>query len=634
MKNKTVLKLSLLGLACAGLMYSCKKDLKTNPAAANPAFNMEANDMVSTPYGLVPRSKVFEVDNKTVVKVVNGHLQALDAATGRMIKDFGALSKEDLLADKTNPYVYAAKLRSQSGNMESLNALPFAALTKSAAPGTNYTGYYLGDDGISNIQTFSTNWIVPNKPIDTTNITTTFLWNGLSGGAIQPVLQWDQGQGPNYTIANWYFTAGSYFHGTFVKVEPGTNLQGLITFVSNPNDTTWNYKESFVGYPAADVNIVRNSEATGLSECYEPYTALMSAWPNQPYEAMTNINLTLRSGTAPDTLHWIGYNDGPVTTPTGYNSVVVNNSASNGEVRFYFGDGTGITPDSSYQINSALAAGKVLGVAAGGTRVELNTLITPNNPSQGWKFVAVGGGYYKILPLNAPGKALDVAGAGTTAGTQVKIYADNGGKAEKWMITPSNNGYFKLSPACAPSLVMEVTGAGTADGTGIQLNTSSTAKAQKFKFTTAQSTYQIFSAVGKNKVLDVTAGGTTNGTLVELYSRNVPTSPNQTWRFVSTGDGYYKILPLNAPGEAMDVANGSSAAGTQIKLYADHGGNAEKWKLTPTGDGYYNLSPACAPGMVLEVKDNSNTYGAKIQLNIPGTGTGQKFKLNAAVVSN
>jgi|GEM_PF-1296201 len=492
MKQITVLQFALLSLVCAGLMFSCKKDQRAAPNAAKQlTLTAQDNEMVNTPYGLVPKSRVIEVDNKTIVKVNNGHLQMMDIASGKMIKDYGALTKEEMDARKIDPYTYAAQLRSRYGVGQALDAIPFSKPTGTnksySGPGTSYyPGYYLGDDAISNIKTFSTNWVVPNKPLDTVNITTTFLWNGLSGGAIQPVLQWDQGQGPNYTIANWYFVAGSYMHGTFVRVNPGTNLQGLITFVSNTNDTTWTYKESFVGYPTADVTIVRNSEATGLSEDYEPYTTLLSAWPNQPYEAMTNIKLTLRSGTAPDTLHWIGYNDGPVTTPTGYNSVVVNNSSSSGEVRFYFGDGTSITPDSTYKIASAVGTNKVLDVTGGGTAngtlVELYSTNSPTSPNQVWKFVSVGGGYYKILPTNAPGKAMDVTGGSSTPGTQVEIYTDNGGNAQKWTITSAGGGYYKLSPACAPSLVLEVKNNSSANGTKIQINTPGSGSGQKFKF--------------------------------------------------------------------------------------------------------------------------------------------------------
>jgi len=447
--------------------------------------------MVNTPYGSVPASKVVSVDNNTIVKVNGGHLQILDLATGRLVKDMGVLSSDEIASAKTDPYTYAAHLRSLNNDGRSLALMTTAnnTLSTSGSGLTNFPGYYIGANQ-TNIQSFSTNWIVPKKPMDTVHIVTTFLWNGLAGGAIQPVLQWDQGQGPNYTIANWYFVGGHYMHGKFLKVALGTNLQGLITFVSKTNDTTWTYKESFVGYPLADVTIVRKSEATGLSECFEPYTSLMTAWPNQPYEAMTNIHLTLRSGAVPDSIHWYGINDGPRTTPTGYNSVIVNNSASAGEVRFYFGDGTGITPDSTYKIYSSVGSNKLLDVTGGGTAngttVELYSNVTPSTPNQVWKFVAVAGGYYKILPLNAPGKALTVAVKALPTGgytTQAEIDADNGAAAQKWKILPWGDGSYKLSPATSSSLVLNVSGARSANGTKIEIYPPNGGAGQKFKFT-------------------------------------------------------------------------------------------------------------------------------------------------------
>lgn len=490
MKQQTVLRFMVFSLALGGCFSSCKKEERL-PAIVSKSPTLQTSAaMVTTPYGLVPASKVFEVDNKTIVKANGGHLQILDIATGKLVKDLRKLSPEEMASTKTNPYIYAAHLRSQYNGVRDVIPMtdnnPVAAATSTSNTGlTNYPAYYIGADQ-NNIQSFSTNWTVPKKPLDTVNLATTFLWNGLDGGALQPVLQWSEGTGPNYTIANWYFVDGNYFHGQFLPVSPGTNLQGLITFVSNTNDTTWTYKESFVGYPQADVTIVRNSEATGLAECFEPYTSLMSAWPNQPYEAMRNIKLTLRSGAAPDSIQWYGINDGPRTTPTGYNSVIVSNSSSAGEVRFYFGDGTSITPDSTYKISSAVGSDKVLdvtgGATANGTKVELYSNNTPTSTNQEWQFIALGSGYYKILPLNAPGKALTVKGGLSKALTQVEIDTDSGSASQKWKISPLGNGFYKLSPACAPNLVLDVYGDNSANGTKIEIYPPNDGIAQRFTF--------------------------------------------------------------------------------------------------------------------------------------------------------
>ena len=495
MKQQTFLRLAILAAMYTGLSVSCKKDLSTSKSSVTTVPSAtSASELIQTPYGLVPASRVHEVDNQTVVDISGGRLHLVDLHTRKLVRDLGALSNEDLASK--DPYAYASKLALAATGRTVMgfgtgpgvvsSRLSNGISNRGVLPqaGGNYPGYFLGADA-TNIQSFSTKWIVPKKPLDTTNIVTTFLWNGLDGGALQPVLQWDQGQGPNYTIANWYFVNGNYFHGTFVPVAVGAQLEGVITYISNTGGN-WTYKESFTGYPTADVTVVRPTEATSLAECWEAYTSIMSKWPAQPAVAMNNIHLTLRSGVTPDTVHWYGINDGPVKTPTGYNSVVVNNSSSNGEVDFYFGDSTGITPDSTYKIISAVNNSSVLDVTASGTtdgtKVELWSNNVPSSNNQKWKVFGLGNGYYKLLPLNAPTKVMDISGGGTANGTQVDIYTDNGTSNQQWKIVYAGNGYCTLIPASAPSSALDVNGGSSANGTKVQIYTANGGNAQKFKF--------------------------------------------------------------------------------------------------------------------------------------------------------
>ena len=318
--------------------------------------------MVHTPYGTIPASHVHQIDGNTIVKLEGDHLQLVDIASGKVIKDLGAISAEDIATTRTSAnayidsYAYAKILAQKAGvpDLSSASVSTAANITSRSSPTqTNRVAagplapasnpsYYMGA-AQNDIKSFSTTWLVPNNPIDypqNGNQSKFFaIWNGLAGGALQPVLQWDNGQGPNYTILNEYFAYGHYFLGPTVKVTAGTKLIGRITYLSNTS-TTWTYKLSFDGYPAADLTVVRETEATGLAQCFEAYSQLMSLWPNQALVAMKNINLTLRSGTPPATIDWkYGGGSAPVT-PSGNNSVVVSNSSSNGEIDFYMGDGT------------------------------------------------------------------------------------------------------------------------------------------------------------------------------------------------------------------------------------------------------------------------------------------------------
>jgi hypothetical protein len=462
-------------------LCSCTKNL-SKPQTVSQTLPV-VNGMVQTPYGLIPASRVHAVDDHTVATMLGGHLQLVDQNTGNAVQDLGIPSAADRAAK--DPYAYARVLSGE----EPLPAVttfgtnpPFGT---TGASGTDLASYYTSAS-LSGIKTLSTTWLVPNYPLDTVSPTTIFYWNALDGGGIQPVLQYDQGYGNAYTIANWYFTQGQYFHGTFVPVTPGTSLTGVITFVSNPNDTTWNYKEAFTGYPTANVNIVRTTEAVDPAICLEAYTQDLAYWPNQPYMAFTGIKVTMRSGNPPSTLAWTAGGGSVPVTPSGLNTVIVNNSSTNGEVDMYFGDGTGITPDSSYHIVSAVNGTSVLDITAGGTspgtKVELWSPNSPVSSNQLWRAVALPGGYYKFQAGNDTAMALTDSAGGTGNGTQIVIEPYTGSSAQKWKVIPVAGGYNTLSPASAPSSNLDVYGHGTGNGTKIEIWSANGGTNQQFKF--------------------------------------------------------------------------------------------------------------------------------------------------------
>lgn len=476
MKKNQLFRLAAATLSIACIMASCKKDQTSSNT--NEKMKAPPDKMVQTPYGMVSADHVFEVDNKTTARITNGRLQKVEIASGKVIQDIGALSKEELTA--TNPYKYAAKFKSpvSTGTERMASA--------AAVDGTNYPGYTVVA-AASNIKSFSTNWIVPGVPQQASSTATTFLWNGIDGGALQPVLMWGgTAGGAFYAIANWYFLAGNYFHGQYVNVSPGTALQGVITYISN-DGTNWVYKESFTGYPAADVTVTRPTEATGVIECWEAYTNDITQWPNDPFVSMNNIKLTTRTGTPPATFNW-SVSGGPITTPSGNNSVIVNSSTSNGEIDFYFGGSTsgGIISGATYKIISATNNTSLLDVTASGTadgtKVELWSNNSPSTNNQQWKVTSIGSGNYKLQPLHALTKALNVNGGGTANGTQVDIATDNGSTAQQWQIISAGGGYYNVKPLVATGSSLDVYSNNTANGTKIEIWSSNTSNAQKFKF--------------------------------------------------------------------------------------------------------------------------------------------------------
>ncbi|WP_375448387.1 RICIN domain-containing protein [uncultured Fibrella sp.] len=164
-------------------------------------------------------------------------------------------------------------------------------------------------------------------------------------------------------------------------------------------------------------------------------------------------------------------------------------SATNGapilqasELTFSFS--SALENNAIYEIESALAAGKVLDVAGGnstpGTKVQLWTSNASN--AQRWKAVDVGSGYYKLIPQNATGTAMDIANSGTADGSQVQIYTDNGTGAQKYKLADAGGGYFTIQPSYSTTSVLDISGSSTTDGAKVQLWAANNSPAQKFKF--------------------------------------------------------------------------------------------------------------------------------------------------------
>lgn len=143
-----------------------------------------------------------------------------------------------------------------------------------------------------------------------------------------------------------------------------------------------------------------------------------------------------------------------------------------------------------------------------------------------WHFQRQSDGSYIITSLY-DGRALDVTGAGTAAGTNVGVYqqlgTDNG--AQKWYIF-GTEGNYELAPKCAMAQRLDTAGGYKTPGTNIQIYTANGSNSQKFAIYTSvnkgptaislsgTTTLQI----GDKTQLKVTYSGPTGNTAVKWES--------------------------------------------------------------------------------------------------------------------
>ncbi|MEU0940237.1 hypothetical protein [Embleya sp. NPDC005971] len=290
-------------------------------------MSTDTSQWVHTPFGLVPESKVFRVNSHETIKVVDGRVVKAELESGRVIAEYGEADPEAGHA----PYEYAAQLREQAGVGD--------PDWQPAAAGYPLNGYYTSDDSITRIQSFSTTWNVPSKPRP--GFTYLYLWNGLSGGGLQPVQKWTKGRDTHQPwIVNFAYVSGAgYVHGPDKDVAPGEEVTGRVRYIGREQGGDgYVYTVSFVGHPELDLTVVRPKKqgpADGVVQCWEAYSD-QPTWPTDTKVGMRKIALTMQAGTPlPPDLKW-GSSGKHVETPSGKNIEVVNTSSTSGEVDFYF----------------------------------------------------------------------------------------------------------------------------------------------------------------------------------------------------------------------------------------------------------------------------------------------------------
>ncbi len=141
------------------------------------------------------------------------------------------------------------------------------------------------------------------------------------------------------------------------------------------------------------------------------------------------------------------------------------------------------------------------------------------------------GGLYEFESLAAPGKSLNVYGAGTAAGTKVIIWTDNGDSNARWTAHVQADGHFELAPSNATAMHLNV---------------------------------------------DLSNGGGGSGSAVQIYNSN---NENSHWFPELESDGNYEIIPQSNTGLRLNVAGSVNANGTNVTVSTNNGTQAQRWKL-------------------------------------------------------
>mgnify|MGYP002624064490 FL=1 len=159
-----------------------------------------------------------------------------------------------------------------------------------------------------------------------------------------------------------------------------------------------------------------------------------------------------------------------------------------------------------------------------------------------------------------------------------------GGNMKKNVLLSRKSRIFLLAVTALASLYAT----GCSDIAGSGNGTESSERTVTSGYDTSLSGYYYIKNAYSGKYLDVTNGGSSNGTNIQQYEYNGSTA--QQFNLVYIGSGYYAIKTVcSGSAQALDVWSKSTADGTNIATYAYSGGTNQQFKFVKNSDGSYGI---------------------------------------------
>lgn len=140
--------------------------------------------------------------------------------------------------------------------------------------------------------------------------------------------------------------------------------------------------------------------------------------------------------------------------------------------------------------------------------------------------------------------------------------------------------------------------------------------------------YTIHTALDTNKVIDVYAGYSNDGTNIQIYSAN--NGGNQQFAFIPVGN-YFAIVNT-ATGKAIDVTGGVSASQTNVELYTVNFTDAQLWQCYDAGNKSYYLKNKL--GYYLDVAGACTNDETNLWVYEYNGTTAQKWKFKKVSATN
>lgn len=220
------------------------------------------------------------------------------------------------------------------------------------------------------------------------------------------------------------------------------------------------------------------------------------------------------------------------------------------------------------------------------------------------------------------------------AGTNVRCVTGTGAR---WKLLSNLDGTFSIIPAGHDDLRLDVAGAGTAAGSNVVLWTANNGANQRFALglhaalteatrsaaQVEEGVYALKCADGSGRSLDVAWASTELSANVLVFASNA--GFNQKYYVKPVADGIYEIQATHS-GKLVEIYGGTAKAGANVTQYARNGMAHQLWYFVKSGDAYSIRS--AKSGLELCVSPTGN-----VELGIPGmTRASAGFALSKAVL--
>jgi len=148
-------------------------------------------------------------------------------------------------------------------------------------------------------------------------------------------------------------------------------------------------------------------------------------------------------------------------------------------------------------------------------------------------------------------------------------------------VTPAD-GWYKISPMHAQEKALDVSGAQIGNGINIQIWDWIDAPRQKFYLQKRSNDYYTIKTGHCDMYMDAAGGVPQKGENVWQYTYNGTSA--QFWRFIDAGNGSVYIETKMQPGLTLDCAGGKKYNGNNVQLWTRENVAWHKWKLNPTNN--------------------------------------------------